>query len=248
MELATTAAQDAGARARLLRLHRQPDDGRLRARGAAHGARGRDAAAGRLRARRARAWRWASSRVFDMAGIDVGVNVHKANAAPLSAGPDLLPGRRRAVRGRAARAEDRQGLLPLRAGRPHASRRSRRRSRILRATRARARRAQRAHSDAGDPRALPVSADQRGHSHPGRRRRACAPPTSTWSGLSGYGFPRYRGGPMFYADTIGLHDAARRACEKYRDDLRPDALGAGAVARGAGRARGARLAEWERAR
>jgi 3-hydroxyacyl-CoA dehydrogenase len=27
--------------------------------------------------------------------------------------------------------------------------------------------------------------------------------------LNGYGFPAYRGGPMFYADTVGLHDVAR---------------------------------------
>ena len=27
--------------------------------------------------------------------------------------------------------------------------------------------------------------------------------------LNGYGFPAYRGGPMFYADQTGLHDVAR---------------------------------------
>jgi 3-hydroxyacyl-CoA dehydrogenase len=27
--------------------------------------------------------------------------------------------------------------------------------------------------------------------------------------LNGYGFPVYRGGPMFYADQVGLHDVAR---------------------------------------
>jgi 3-hydroxyacyl-CoA dehydrogenase len=26
--------------------------------------------------------------------------------------------------------------------------------------------------------------------------------------LNGYGFPAYRGGPMFYADQVGLHDVA----------------------------------------
>jgi 3-hydroxyacyl-CoA dehydrogenase len=31
----------------------------------------------------------------------------------------------------------------------------------------------------------------------------------------GYGFPRYRGGPMFYADTIGL-PALLAGIEKYR--------------------------------
>ena len=27
--------------------------------------------------------------------------------------------------------------------------------------------------------------------------------------LYGYGFPRYRGGPMFYADLLGLSDVMR---------------------------------------
>ncbi len=31
--------------------------------------------------------------------------------------------------------------------------------------------------------------------------------------LTGYGFPRYRGGPMFYADTLGLYRVARRMRE-----------------------------------
>ena len=30
---------------------------------------------------------------------------------------------------------------------------------------------------------------------------------------SGYGFPRYRGGPMFYADTVGLDKIYRRIVE-----------------------------------
>src|SRR5581483_10481899 len=33
----------------------------------------------------------------------------------------------------------------------------------------------------------------------------------------GYGFPRYRGGPMFYADTVGL-DKVLAATEKYHAD------------------------------
>ena len=31
--------------------------------------------------------------------------------------------------------------------------------------------------------------------------------------LTGYGFPRYRGGPMFYADTLGLYRVVRRMRE-----------------------------------
>jgi 3-hydroxyacyl-CoA dehydrogenase len=31
--------------------------------------------------------------------------------------------------------------------------------------------------------------------------------------LNGYGFPRYRGGPMWYADTVGLKRVYERVCE-----------------------------------
>jgi len=32
--------------------------------------------------------------------------------------------------------------------------------------------------------------------------------------IYGYGFPRYRGGPMFYADTVGL-DKVYEAVQRY---------------------------------
>ena len=31
--------------------------------------------------------------------------------------------------------------------------------------------------------------------------------------MTGYGFPHYRGGPMFYADTVGLYNVVRRIKE-----------------------------------
>ena len=31
--------------------------------------------------------------------------------------------------------------------------------------------------------------------------------------INGYGFPAYRGGPMFYADTVGLKNVHARLCE-----------------------------------
>jgi 3-hydroxyacyl-CoA dehydrogenase len=37
--------------------------------------------------------------------------------------------------------------------------------------------------------------------------------------LTGYGFPRYRGGPMFYADTVGLKTVLA-AMENYRKAYR----------------------------
>ncbi len=40
--------------------------------------------------------------------------------------------------------------------------------------------------------------------------------------LTGYGFPLHRGGPMFYADTVGLPNVLR-AIEKYATGLHPEA-------------------------
>ena len=37
---------------------------------------------------------------------------------------------------------------------------------------------------------------------------------------AGYGFPRYRGGPMFYADTVGLKNVYERILE-FRKELDP---------------------------
>lgn len=35
--------------------------------------------------------------------------------------------------------------------------------------------------------------------------------------LNGYGFPAYRGGPMWYADTVGLRKVYERFCEFYQE-------------------------------
>src|SRR5437660_12899170 len=35
--------------------------------------------------------------------------------------------------------------------------------------------------------------------------------------LNGYGFPAYRGGPMWYADTVGLENVYGRICEFQRE-------------------------------
>ena len=58
--------------------------------------------------------------VFDMAGIDVGVERASRKRRPLSAGSALLSGGLRAARGRTTRPEERQGLLPVPARRPYA--------------------------------------------------------------------------------------------------------------------------------
>ncbi len=53
--------------------------------------------------------------------------------------------------------------------------------------------------------------------------------------LYGYGFPRYRGGPMKYADTVGLANGSRRH-PRVRQG-RPAVLASVAAARRTGRAR-----------
>ena len=35
--------------------------------------------------------------------------------------------------------------------------------------------------------------------------------------LTGYGFPAYRGGPMFYADTVGLRQIHDRVAAFHRE-------------------------------
>ena len=36
--------------------------------------------------------------------------------------------------------------------------------------------------------------------------------------LTGYGFPGYRGGPMWYADTVGVKNVYERICE-FRESV-----------------------------
>jgi len=53
----------------------------------------------------------------------------------------------------------------------------------------------------------------------------------------GFGFPRYRGGPMFYAETVGLPTLLARVHEyraKFGDYWRPAALIERLVAEGRG--------------
>ena len=62
--------------------------------------------------------------VFDMAGIDVGVNVHRANAERYPPDPSYYQADLRAACRRPAGPEERQGLLQILAWRSNAPRRS----------------------------------------------------------------------------------------------------------------------------
>jgi 3-hydroxyacyl-CoA dehydrogenase len=154
--------------------------------------------------------------VFDMAGIDVGVNVHKANAAQYPPDPTYY---------QADLALHEAGRLGQKSGKGYYRYESGSRTRI------------------DDPEALAIFAaraqqlgiEQRAHDKQEIVERCLYPLLNdglrileegialrasdidvVWT--AGYGFPRYRGGPMFYADTIGLStllDGMRKYCLRF---------------------------------
>jgi 3-hydroxyacyl-CoA dehydrogenase len=140
--------------------------------------------------------------VFDMAGVDVGVNVHKANAEQFPRDPTYYQadfalydagrlgqkngkGYYRYEPGNRARIDDPEAIAILRT-----------RARKLNVP-------QRVHtSEEIVERCLfPLINEGVRILEEGVAMRA-SDIDVVWT--SGYGFPRYRGGPMFYADTIGL--------------------------------------------
>jgi 3-hydroxyacyl-CoA dehydrogenase len=156
--------------------------------------------------------------VFDMAGIDVGVNVHRANADRYPPDPSYY---------QADLALHAAGRLGQKNGRGY--------YKYLPGDRAR-------HDD---PEAIQILADaakrlgvpQRRHSADEIVERCVYPLINegirileegiaarasdvdvVW--CAGYGFPRYRGGPLFYADAIGLK-AVYDGMLKYRDQFGP---------------------------
>jgi 3-hydroxyacyl-CoA dehydrogenase len=156
--------------------------------------------------------------VFDMAGIDVGVNVHRANADRYPPDPTYYQadfalhaagrlgqkngkGYYRYLAGDRARHDD-----------PEAEE-------ILRSTARRLGIPQRSHgSDEIVQRCLyPLINEGIRILEEGVALRA-GDVDVVW--CAGYGFPRYRGGPLFYADTIGLK-TVYEGMLKYRDLFGP---------------------------
>jgi 3-hydroxyacyl-CoA dehydrogenase len=140
--------------------------------------------------------------VFDMAGVDVGVNVHRANASQYPPDPTYY---------QADFALHDAGRLGQKNGKGYYRYEAGNRARI------------------DDPEAIAIlrgraaqlGVEPRSHSKAEIVERCLYPLLNeglrileegvalrasdidvVWT--SGYGFPRYRGGPMFYADTIGL--------------------------------------------
>ena len=69
---------------------------------------------------------------------------------------------------------------------------------------------------AGDSRALHLSDDQRRREDPRREGIAIRPSDIDIVWINGYGWPVYRGGPMFYADTVGLKNVVAKLKEYRR--------------------------------
>ena len=156
--------------------------------------------------------------VFDMGGIDVGVNVHRANAARYPPDPTYY---------QADFALHAAGRLGQKSGKGYYQYRPGDRTRhedpqaldILRSTAERLAVPQRVHSEAEivERCLYPLINEGIRILEEGVAMRA-GDVDVVW--CAGYGFPRYRGGPLFYADTIGLktvHDGIL----KYRDIFGP---------------------------
>lgn len=156
--------------------------------------------------------------VFDMAGIDVGVNVHKANASQFPPDPAYY---------QADFALHDAGRLGQKNGKGYYRYEPGNRARF------------------DDPEAIAIIAErarqlkvpQRQHTKQEILERCLYPLLNeglrilgegvalrasdidvVWA--AGYGFPRYRGGPMFYAETIGL-DVLLAGMRKYQDIFGP---------------------------
>jgi 3-hydroxyacyl-CoA dehydrogenase len=156
--------------------------------------------------------------VFDMAGIDVGVNVHRSNAHRYPPDPTYY---------QADAALHAAGRLGQKAGKGF--------YRYEKGDRTR-------HDDAEaveilGRRAAELGVEPRLHTDQEILERCLFPLLNEGlrileEGIAqrasdvdvvwcmGYGFPRYRGGPMFYADTIGL-PALLAGMEKYKDAYGP---------------------------
>jgi 3-hydroxyacyl-CoA dehydrogenase len=151
--------------------------------------------------------------VFDMAGIDVGVNVHRANAARYPPDPAYY---------QADVALYEAGRLGQKTGRGYYRYEPGDRTRhddpeaiaILRATAKRLAVAQREHSDQEilERCLYPLINEGIRILEEGIAIRA-GDVDVVWT--AGYGFPRYRGGPLFYGDLIGL-EGVYEGIGKYR--------------------------------
>jgi len=156
--------------------------------------------------------------VFDMAGIDVGVNVHKTNAHRYP--PDPTYYQADAALHAAGRLGQKTGKGFYRYEKGDRTRHDDPEANALIAARARELNvAPRTHSDAEilERCLYPLLNEGIRILEEGIAQRA-SDVDVVW--CAGYGFPRYRGGPLFYADTLGL-PVLLAGMEKYRAEFGP---------------------------
>jgi 3-hydroxyacyl-CoA dehydrogenase len=156
--------------------------------------------------------------VFDMAGIDVGVNVHRTNAHRYP--PDPTYYQADAALHAAGRLGQKTGKGFYRYEKGDRTRHDDPEAQSILARRASELGIEaRAHTDQEilERCIFPLLNEGLRIVDEGIAQRA-SDVDVVW--CMGYGFPRYRGGPMFYADTIGL-PALLAGIQKYRDRFGP---------------------------
>jgi 3-hydroxyacyl-CoA dehydrogenase len=156
--------------------------------------------------------------VFDMAGIDVGVNVHKANAAQYPPDPTYYQADVALHEAGRLGQKNGKGYYRYEAGSrnriddPEAIEILRRRARELNVP-------PRTHDVREIQERATFALMNEGFRVLGDRIALRAADIDVvWT--AGYGFPRYRGGPMFHAELIGLHTLLD-GIHRYRDLFGP---------------------------
>jgi 3-hydroxyacyl-CoA dehydrogenase len=156
--------------------------------------------------------------VFDMAGVDVGVNIHKANAQHYPPDPTYYQADFALVEAGRLGQKNGKGYYRYEKG----DRNRHEDPEALEILRARARALQvpaRTHSEAEilDRCLFPLLNEGFRILEEGIVQRA-SDIDVVWT--SGYGFPRYRGGPMFHADAIGLKTLLE-GMQRFRAEFGP---------------------------
>ena len=181
--------------------------------------------------------------VDDMAGLDVGL-ARAAGARPLRGARRAAAARARpAGRDGPARAEDaaRAGIATATTASRRRIRKSMALIRVASPTRPASRRGDLATRRSSSARSTRWSTKARARSRTAWR---CAPSDIDVIYVNGYGFPAWRGGPMFYADRVGLAHVLERIAAFHREH--GERWRAGAAARASSRESGRTFRECDR--
>ena len=147
-------------------------------------------------------------RMGDLAGNDIGWYIRKRRYVEKPE-PALQQDRRPAVRAGPLRPEDRRRLVRLRARQARRDPVQAWSSEMIAEHRDDLGITPRKISDEEIVQRLRLRAGQRGRAASSRKASRCAPRDIDMVYLTGYGFPLYRGGPMCYADTVGLFNVVQ---------------------------------------